>query len=233
MPLYWYIIFLSLIHTYWKISNPINRYLHCSEIFTVHKHFSEHKNSFLSEHWHFLILYMSGSCCWFYAVMETTSNTPLRLAKARNISLIEFDNRGLIATYSPAPVLVVQLEADALWCTQITANTRNAFPPGGLWRLQGGKKMTQAGGVSPGAACVFVIRPGWHVHTNRRLQVFCGGLFTSARLSLGWQLGCKQRLQHPEKTDKPLILSKSQGTSCVNPTKKDMVGRWRRRINDG
>lgn len=63
--------------------------------------------------------------------METTSN-PQKFSKARNISLTEFDNRGLVATYSTARVFLVLFEEDALWCTHITANTRNAFPPGGL-----------------------------------------------------------------------------------------------------
>lgn len=67
----------------------------------------------------------------FYAVMKTTS-IPLKFSKARNISLTGFDNQGLIATYSTARVLPVLLEEAALWCTQITANTRNAFPLGGL-----------------------------------------------------------------------------------------------------
>lgn len=47
--------------------------------------------------------------------------------------------QGLIAAYSTAQVCFLFGEA-ALWGTQITANTRNAFPPGGLWRLQGREK---------------------------------------------------------------------------------------------
>lgn len=163
----------------------------------------------------------------FYAVMETTSD-PLKISKARNISLTGFDNQGLIATYSTAWVLRVLFEEAALWCTQITANTRNAFPPGGLWRLRGIREtsrrsqswcgMCQKTGHVP----AFCSRAWLHLHTQthdfRFIQRIVRISVSVTRLTAGTQRNCGA----PEKTDKLAILSKTQVTTCVNPTKKDI-----------
>lgn len=60
-----------------------------------------------------------------------------KCVRVKNISVIDFDNRPDCRLFKSPSALSLSLcfDEEALWSTQITANTRNAFPPGGFWRL--------------------------------------------------------------------------------------------------
>lgn len=99
----------------------------------------------------------------------------VRQRQGNVFSLWAWQQWGLIAAFSTGPARTLSSQAGLRVCaglgryeeTQITANTRNAFPPGGLWRL-GGREEKKTG-VSPGCQTrdVFWLGPGWHVQTNK------------------------------------------------------------------
>lgn len=105
-----------------------------------------------------------------FAVMETTSN-PWSVAKPKTFQSLSLTT-GLDYSLFTSPSALFLFGEAALWGTQITANTRNAFPPGGFWRLRGRERKQEGGQrgmcqkqiMSPP---FFAERRGWHTHTNR------------------------------------------------------------------
>lgn len=78
-------------------------------------------------------------CCQvFYAVMETTSH-PWSVAKPETFQSLSLTTGLDCCLFNGAELCSLFGDA-ALRGTQITANTRNAFPPGGLWRLRGRRR---------------------------------------------------------------------------------------------
>lgn len=78
-----------------------------------------------------------------FAAMETTSN-PWSVAKPETFQSLSLTT-GLDYRLFTSPSALFLFGEAALWGTQITANTRNAFPPGGFWRLRGRERKQEGG----------------------------------------------------------------------------------------
>lgn len=92
-------------------------------------------------------------CCQVFLRCHGDDLSPLKcVAKPETFQSLSLTTRPDCCLFNGAELCSLFGDA-ALRGTQITANTRNAFPPGGLWRLRGKKKKKKQG-VSQGAACV-------------------------------------------------------------------------------
>lgn len=111
----------------------------------------------------------------FYAALETTSDPSIAAKAGQRFQSLSLTTGGLDCCHFNGPSAhscPARPASGCVWVlggyedTQITANTRNAFPPGGLCRLRGKENKI---GVSPGCQTrdVFRLGPVWHVQTNK------------------------------------------------------------------
>lgn len=149
-----------------------------------------------SKYWQFLIVYVSGFCCWVYAVMETTSN-PWSVAEPETFQSLSLTT-GLDYRLFNSP------SALSVWWSRPLGHSNHSEHPECLPSrrvLKAAGKRETMGRVSLGAACVrdrtcpsLLQRDIDDIHTQTdRLQFFYGEMSTSVCcLTLWWQIGQKQ-----------------------------------------
>lgn len=127
-----------------------------------------------TEYWQFLILYLSGRCCWVYTTMEMTSNL-WSVAKPETFHSLSLTT-GLDCLLFNSPRVAFYLEKAP------SGALKSRRTPGMPFlredyegcREERNKRKSQSGcGMCQrqDIAKPFAVRAGWHTHTNRRLQV--------------------------------------------------------------
>lgn len=124
----------------------------------------------------------------FYAVIETTSHPP-SVAKPETFQSLSLTTGLDCCLFNGAELCSLFGDA-ALRGTQITANTRNAFPPGGLWRLREEEEEEEETRSQSGCDVCQIQDSSWlffflqsasdDMHTNKRaFRGFTGELIVS------------------------------------------------------
>lgn len=177
---------------------------------------------------------VSRVCCQVYAVMETTSN-PWSVAKPETFQSLSLTT-GLDYRLFNSP------SALSVWRSRPLGHSNHGehperLPSGGVVKAAG--KRSTRGSVSVGSACVrsrMCPRDVDDMHTQTdRLQVLLRSVHVSVlsdtlmtdrtQTDRGWS-SLRKQIKTP-------IFTQTRGTSCVNPTKTDMLWSWKRQINDG
>lgn len=127
-----------------------------------------------TEDWQFLILYLSGHCCWVYTTMEMTSN-PWSVAKPETFHSLSLTT-GLDCLLFNSPRVAFYLEKPP------SGTLKSRRTPGMPSHQEGyegcreerNKRKSQSGcGLCQrqDMSKPFAVRAGWHTHTNRKRTV--------------------------------------------------------------